>query len=460
MKSIRPAQGQNDQVTTIEIYGAELQRAYTYWLAATPILVNFLDSGHVSAKVPTGLPPGAYDLSVLQGDQVLAALPAAFTVIDRQTVNDLISDPAFLWADPATPRTGDPTQLGLIVQRLGGVAAVNLVQVRFLAQQAGQAPVEIGAGIVPALGVDDSASTTGVAWTPAASGVYTLTALIDPANQIAETDEGNNQVIRTISVLAPAADTQPPVIDSFAVNQGSPTTDNRSVTLATTAHDLPQPNGAGLGQVMYVEMHWSGGAQTWVPVQFTEWLPYSPQPHSWQMHPAPGMRYLQVWVADLALNVSAVAAKTLINYVPATDALLAGEMRIFRLYVEAGQCLRITLTPTSGDPDLYVWPPGYQAGQLAWYSILGAGEPDMVEIPVPSTGQYQIEVEGVTATDYAMSVTISASCARTALAATAPLTKTPRAAPLVSTASEPAGALALPEQTAPASLIYLPAIAR
>jgi hypothetical protein len=72
---------------------------------------------------------------------------------------------------------------------------------------------------------------------------------------------------------------------------------------------------------MYVEMHWSGGAQTWVPVQFTEWLPYGPQPHSWQMHPAPGMRYLQAWVADLALNVSAVAAKTLINYVPATDAV-------------------------------------------------------------------------------------------------------------------------------------------
>jgi hypothetical protein len=45
-------------------------------------------------------------------------------------------------------------------------------------------------------------------------------------------------------------------------------------------------------------------------------------------------------------------------------------------------------------------------------------------------------------------------------AATAPLAKTPRAAPLVSTASEPAGALALPEQTAPASLIYLPAVAR
>ena len=162
-----------------------------------------------------------------RGDQVLATLPAVFTVLDRQTVNDLLSDPAFLWADPTTARVGDPAQLGLLVQRLGGVAAVNLVQVRFLVQQPGQAPVEIGAGIVPALGVDDSASTTGVAWTPPASGVYTLTALIDPANQVAETDEGNNQVVRTITVLAPAADTQPPVIDSFAVNQGSPTTDNR-----------------------------------------------------------------------------------------------------------------------------------------------------------------------------------------------------------------------------------------
>ena len=52
---------------------------------------------------------------------------------------------------------------------------------------------------MPALGVDDSTSTTGVAWTPSASGVYTLTAQIDPANQIAESDEGNNQVRRTIT---------------------------------------------------------------------------------------------------------------------------------------------------------------------------------------------------------------------------------------------------------------------
>ena len=63
------------------------------------------------------------------------------------------------------------------------------------------------------------------------------------------------------------------------------------------------------------------------------------------------MRYLQAWVRDLAGNISALAAKTLINYVPATDALLTGETRIFRLYAEAGQCLRVAVTPSAGDPD-------------------------------------------------------------------------------------------------------------
>lgn len=42
---------------------------------------------------------------------------------------------------------------------------------------------------------------------------------------------------------------------------------------------------------MYVEMHWNGGAQAWVPVLFTDWLAYGGS-HAWQMHPAPGMRYL------------------------------------------------------------------------------------------------------------------------------------------------------------------------
>jgi hypothetical protein len=444
-------------VTTIEVYGANLQPMHSYWLGMTPLPAIFLDPGHASVKAPSGLPAGVYDLSVRVGNQVLATLPGAFTVLERQSTDDLVSDPAFLWTDPVAPRQAEPAQLGLTVQRLGGSSGVNLVQVRFLVQQGNQAPVEIGSGIAPALGVDDSASTSGVPWTPGASGVYTLTALIDPANQIAETDEGNNQVSRTITVLPPAQDAQPPVIDSFAVNQGSLTTDSQHVTLNTVAHD--QPNGAGLGYVMYVEMHWSSGAQTWVPIQFTEWLPYGGA-HTWQMHPAPGMRYLQAWVRDLAGNIAAVAAKALINYAPATDTLLTGETRIFRLYVEAGQCLRVYLTPATGDPDLYVWPPGYQPGQTYWYSIAGPGQPDQVEIAVPVTGQYQVEVEGVETTTFGVGVTITAGCTRAASAPAAAPAKTPRSSPRVSTTSEPAGALALPEQTIAVLRAYLPSVTR
>lgn len=104
---------------------------------------------------------------------------------------------------------------------------------------------------------------------------------------------------------------------------------------------------------------------------------------------------------------------------------------------------------------------GVCSGQLAWYSILGEGEPNMVEISVAVTGQYQVEVEGVTATEYALNVTLAASCARSSAAPAAPIQdKTPRSSPLVNTASEPAGVVALPEQTLSASRIYLPAIAR
>jgi hypothetical protein len=119
-------------------------------------------------KVLAGLPVGVYDLSVRQGDQLLATLSDAFTVVDNQTVNDLLSDVSFLWSDPTAPRVGDQVQIGLIVQRLGGAAVINLAQVLFWIQEADQSQVELGSGNVPALGVNDSAITAAVTWAPAA----------------------------------------------------------------------------------------------------------------------------------------------------------------------------------------------------------------------------------------------------------------------------------------------------
>jgi len=41
------------------------------------------------------------------------------------------------------------------------------------------------------------------------------------------------------------------------------------------------------------------------------------------------MRHLKAWVRDLAGNITAVAAKALIDYVPATDTLLTGDPDLY-----------------------------------------------------------------------------------------------------------------------------------
>ncbi len=456
LRSARPSHGRSDQVTGVELFGTNLSPVFTYYLGATPLSITVVDDGHISVKVPAGMAAGTYDVTVRQGDEVLATLVDGYVAIDNLTVNDLLSDPIYLWSEPAAPREGEPVALGLVVQRLGGVAVISQAAVRYTVEGPAQALLVIGTGVAANLGANESANTTSVDWLVAAGGTYTVTALIDPDNQIAETDESNNFIRRLVTVLPQAQDTQSPGIDSFVVAQGSLTTSSLTITLDTSAHD--EVGGSGLGQVMYVEMHWNGGAQAWVPVQFTAWLAYD-QPHTWQLHPAPGMRYLQAWVADLAGNISAGSTKALLNYVPGTDSLLAGETRILRLPMLVGQCLRIMVTPASGDPDLYVWPPSFQAGQEAWYSINDAGQPDMVDFAAPVTGDYQVEVDGLTATEFSLQVLLPTACTRLATAPSGLVaTKTPRTAPVVRPADRPAGMLALPERVPPESQLYLPAV--
>ena len=210
---------------------------------------------------------------------------------------------------------------------------------------------------------------------------------------------------------------------------------------------------------MYVEMHWNAGAQNWVPVQFTEWLAYG-QAHRWLLHPAVGMRYLQVWVADKTGNISAAPTKIVFNYVPGENLLLAGETQILRTHARAGQCLQVTVTPTNGDPDLYVWPPNHSDSQLYWYSIKGPGEVDRVEIDVPSTCHYQVEIEGITETAFRLDMAVTDSCTRTGgRAIDLPQAKTPRTVPLVNIVSEPPGTVVLPPQQTE-KRIFLPSIIR
>jgi hypothetical protein len=244
------------------------------------------------------------------------------------------------------------------------------------------------------------------------------------------------------------------------INGGASRTATRGVTLTVTATDDTAPT-----HVFYVEQHYSIGARAWVPVQWTSWLPYDGQPHTWTLHPATGLRYLQAWVADAAGNVSAAPMRAQINYMPGSDQITAGETKVYRQTVESGYCLRVRIEPLYGDPDLYVWPPAYDVGNDYWYSIQGPGEVDEIQLVAPSTGDYQIEVDGVTNAEYTITVEIESSCLvnlgdDSINAATT--AKTPRTQPKVPTDSEPPGQLAppAPPREPGRRPVYLPLVLR
>jgi uncharacterized repeat protein (TIGR01451 family) len=86
-----------------------------------------------------------------------------------------------------------------------------------------------------------------------------------------------------------------------------------------------------------------------------------------------------------------------INLLPSEQAatLSLGEVDFYRIYVSAGQTLSATLTPVSGDPDLYIWGPN----DGAWYTNSPA-EVESLAFQAPDTGTYQLEVHGYTEAEY------------------------------------------------------------
>ncbi|MCK4471340.1 MAG: hypothetical protein KAW49_06085, partial [Anaerolineae bacterium] len=174
---------------------------------------------------------------------------------------------------------------------MGGTQGLAVVPVRFYLGALNPAAA-IGDGYLVGIGVNDTASTTALDWGAQTAGLYTIFAEIDPAGEVPETNELNNVVSRTVTVRSSLADTTPPQVTDFLVNGGASSTVTRSVTLTVTATDDTGPT-----QAYYVEQHYNQGARTWVPVQWTDWLPYNDQPHSWTLHPNTGLRYLQAWAA-------------------------------------------------------------------------------------------------------------------------------------------------------------------
>lgn len=103
----------------------------------------------------------------------------------------------------------------------------------------------------------------------------------------------------------------------------------------------------------------------------------------WQLANRRGIRYLQVWAADRAGNISPQPKRSYINYVPATLQVDANAP-ILRYELREGDGIAIRVQPLSGDPDIYLWAPdALTLPRAPWYSNGGGAQTDRLNVVAP-----------------------------------------------------------------------------
>jgi hypothetical protein len=201
-------------------------------------------------------------------------------------------------------------------------------------------------------------------------------------------------------------------------------------------------------------------AKVEILVQDSGWVDYAvgQSNYMWNLLPTAGLKYLQVWAADGAGNLSIQPFKAYINFAPATQRVRENQRKVYRYRVVDGQTLTARLEPVSGDPDLYLWAPDHDT-RPPWVSNLREGVDDL-SISAPISGVYQVEVFGFSAAEYRLFVDVATGVSVAAVTGGIDPDKPTPTVPPVDNAGAPADQLALntPGQAQP--VIYLPVIDR
>jgi len=415
-------------------------------LSNTNLPTAFLSSTKLQVTLPSNVPVGTYNLHVANLDgQSSNSLP--YTVLDPVTVDDLFAHTYDLITNPQSILDGDQVGLHLVVYRLGGKTPISNVAVRFFEGDPTQGGVKIGDGSIANLSPNSYAVTTRVNWdSTGKQGQHIIYAVIDPDNQIGETDETNNVVSNTITVLIPPPDTIPPVVTSFSINNGDANTSSPQVTLNVGVED--NPGGSGPGAVSFMEYTFNQAILQWVPVQVSGWLPYTTS-YRWSLIPTAGQHYMRTWVSDQAGNIGLIPGSAYINFVPPSDHVGENQVRTYSQRVFTGQRLSATVQPISGDPDLYVWPP--VDNPVPWVSNNYDLAEDQVSFVATISGTYQIEVFGYQESDYRITIDVrdiplgqSSTANRSETTPSIITGKSQRTAPVVSATNQPPDQIAIP----------------
>jgi hypothetical protein len=197
----------------------------------------------------------------------------------------------------------------------------------------------------------------------------------------------------------PNEDVIPPVVHSLTIDEQDVLT-NPTVTLHISATD-------NVG-VQWMNLHeWELTTRPlphWSMIRSTGWITYQPD-YPWTLLPDSGTHFMGVWVADAAHNISHMDRRA-IDFasllLPNETVPLHGVVP-YLVYYDAGVNVTATLTPTSGDADLYVWYPH----SFFWpdqRSTLPLTMTDVVTFTTPRAGVYLFIVHGHTAATYDLSI--------------------------------------------------------
>lgn len=406
---INPDFGFNDVPMPLYIEGFGFKEPLSVTLTANmtdtiseALNIRYVDPVLIIANVPAGLEPGFYDLTVatLSDPTDIVTATRVYEAKDASLLDDLRALPEWLAFHPLPMRVGLPDSgISLTVQHLGGQEAVDDVTVAFrLDSITGTllGETEVITPIAPSA----AESTDMLSWQPEEAGEYTIVAIIDPDHQIEESDEENNVITRTITVLPPFDDTEPPVVDEFLIADSRQTTFEQEITLDVTAQDFPEVDGSGIEGIRFIEFEYILGARRWVPVQLSDWVNYNfaQVNYPWRLIPTYGMRYMQAWGVDQNGNISLQPRAEVIDLLPTEQTGEVAEKGVifYRFYLGQGDTFAATLTPITGDADLHVW----DATGGLWSSNKPGQSVETIQFEAPFTATYQIEVHGFSDSNY------------------------------------------------------------
>jgi len=402
IEAIDPGYGPNDLPVIINIYGQGFSPNLTGKLIDPNNSTNihdfesvvFLSETHVRAGVPEGVPPGAYNVELYNPENSSNTFSSYF-VLDGLLADDLFSLSFDMFTIPASPREGDPFEIGVVVRRRTGDFAA-------LAGGPVNVDVELSAPAFQITGSDVINPNTTISMTflvaPTLAGDYTVTINLTSPELIIDTVPANNTVTRTITVQPPSTDAELPVISALTLDNdpNAMITFDPEVVITTTASDT---GGSGLAYIYYIEYAFDRGLGDWMPVKRSPWLPFTAAStnFTWLLEPTPGVHFIQAWVSDFDGNVSSPAG-VFINFIPPKNTIVHHGGQVFRFFLNPGVTLQIDLTSLTGDADMFAWDSNENLVDAAFGFT--PFEQIVINSGINPPGIYQVDVYGFEAASY------------------------------------------------------------